>query len=58
MSSPPASETPVPNGETPPDVPTSTTRPLVISRGGAALSVPNSVAQVSAVTVAMTPTNR
>ncbi len=58
MSSPPAKDTPVPSGDTPPDVPTSTARPLVMSRGAPLLSVPSSVAQVSAVTVAMTPRNR
>jgi len=51
-------ETAVPSKDTPPDVPTSTTLPVVTSLGGVLLSVPNSVAQVSAVTVAITPVNK
>ena len=58
MSNPPAAETAVPSGDTPPDVPRSTTLKLVMRRGGRCDSVPNSVAHVSALTVAMMPTKR
>ena len=57
MSRLPAMATDVPSSEIAPDVPTSTGRPLVMSLGAALPSVPSSVAQVSAVTVAITPVN-
>src|SRR2546421_3536932 len=45
----------IPRGVTPPEVPGATGLPLVIKRGDALLSVPSSVAQVSAVAVASAP---
>ena len=44
-----------PKSVTPPEVPGATGLPFVIKRGDAALSVPSSVAQVSAVAVASAP---
>src|SRR5690606_40794979 len=55
MRAPPRNETRVPRVEMAPDVPTGAGRPLVIRRGGRWLSVPNSVAQVSALAVAVAP---
>ena len=45
----------VPRGVIPPDVPGATGLPVVIRRGFAALSMPSSVAQVSAFAVASAP---
>ena len=51
----PRADAAIPKGVTPPEVPGATGLPLVIKRGNALLSVPSSVAQVSAVAVASAP---
>lgn len=51
----PANPANEPAHDTPPDVPVGTSRPVVMSRGGCAASVPISVAQVSAVDAAIAP---
>ncbi|CRF29064.1 Uncharacterised protein [Mycobacterium tuberculosis] len=55
MNSPPAAEAVSPSGVTPPDVPGSTVRRLTMDLGVVRLTPPISVAQVSAVTAAITP---
>src|SRR5438552_2609224 len=51
----PRADAAIPRGVTPPEVPGATGLPFVIKRGDALLSVPSSVAQVSAVAVASAP---
>ena len=51
----PRAEAVIPNGVIPPEVPGAIDLPFVIKRGGVLLSVPSSVAQVSAVAVASAP---
>src|SRR5437588_11936242 len=51
----PRADAAMPRGVTPPEVPGATGLPLVIKRGEVLLSVPSSVAQVSAVAVASAP---
>src|SRR5947207_15980377 len=51
----PRAEAVIPNGVIPPEVPGAIDLPFVIKRGGVLLSVPSSVAQVSAVAVARAP---
>src|SRR5205823_6844888 len=51
----PKDDAAIPRGVTPPEVPGATGLPFVIKRGDALLSVPSSVAQVSAVAVASAP---
>src|SRR5215471_7000459 len=51
----PRADAAIPKGVTPPEVPGATDLPFVIKRGDALLSVPSSVAQVSAVAVASAP---
>src|SRR5918992_2819738 len=53
MNIAPAREAEVPTQVIPPEVPVSTSLPLVMSRGRERLNTPSSVAQVSAVTVAI-----
>ena len=56
MEDAPRADAAVPKGVIPPEVPGATGLPFVISTGDVVLSVPNSVAQVSAVAVASAPT--
>src|SRR6266496_1759290 len=51
----PRADAAIPKSVTPPEVPGATCLPFVIKRGDALLSVPSSVAQVSAVAVASAP---
>src|SRR5437588_610200 len=51
----PSADAAIPRGVTPPEMPGVTSLPVVIKRGDALLSVPNSVAQVSEVAVASAP---
>src|SRR6516225_3739589 len=51
----PIADAAIPSGVIPPEVPGTTGLPFVIKRGGILLSVPSSVAQVSAVAVASAP---
>src|SRR6266566_3802026 len=51
----PRADAAIPKSVTPPEVPGATGLPFVIKRGDALLSVPSSVAQVSAVAVAIAP---
>ncbi|MNC66253.1 hypothetical protein D3C75_1166360 [compost metagenome] len=55
ITAPPAAAASVPGSDTPPEVPAGKTLPVRTERGGFLASVPISVAQVSDVTVAITP---
>ncbi|MNC20849.1 hypothetical protein D3C75_688160 [compost metagenome] len=58
IRAPPAAAATVPGSDTPPEVPGGRIRPVSTERGGFLARVPISVAQVSEVTVAMTPMNK